>query len=445
MSGLAEAVAQVRGQRQGDITSMRHYINDNFPDVVKAFRKIDFENSQPRRRKGFSLVKRESKKHGFLYYARFSHNGKMLPTKWNTRTNSLEAAEQFARENKSRLVEGYLARQDGRMYAMLEGFYENGQNSRYISDRSRREYSAIIRKKFIPFLRLEKIAAFDQITKTTLTKFQDSLQSAGLRAQTVNNVMKPVRKILASLARDGIIMDNPGDHVRGIKVHEKDRKERGCYDLEKIQGVFNRRWKDEESHLLCLIIYTTGMRNSEIKQIKLNDIQAIGGCRFVSVKKSKTANGVRLVPLHGYVYRKMKAWAVKNKKDSNSPLFDYRSAGPFNGANNDLARMLKVSDAELESENITFYSGRHYWKTLMSAEGLGEDIEEIFMGHKVTSNVAKLYNHRDKQGKKRWQRRRGRFFQFWTAVYSRQSREGMPSRPRGRRGETVSKLQLKFL
>jgi hypothetical protein len=35
----------------------------------------------------------------------------------------------------------------------------------------------------------------------------------------------------------------------------------------------------------------------------------------------------------------------------------------------------------------------------MSREGLGEDIEEIFMGHKVTGNVAKLYNHRDKHGK----------------------------------------------
>ena len=60
--------------------------------------------------------------------------------------------------------------------------------------------------------------------------------------------------------------------------------------------------------------------------------------------------------------------------------------------------MLSVSDEELEKENITFYSGRHYWKTLMSAEGLGDDIEEIFMGHKVTSNVAKLYNHFDKRG-----------------------------------------------
>jgi hypothetical protein len=33
-------------------------------------------------------------------------------------------AEHFAKENKNRLVEGYLARQNGRMFTLLEEFYE---------------------------------------------------------------------------------------------------------------------------------------------------------------------------------------------------------------------------------------------------------------------------------------------------------------------------------
>jgi integrase len=64
-----------------------------------------------------------------------------------------------------------------------------------------------------------------------------------------------------------------------------------------------------------------------------------------------------------------------------------------------LAKKLKVSGDELEKQKITFYSGRHFWKTLMSSEGLGDDIEEFFMGHKVSGDVAKNYNHKDKQGK----------------------------------------------
>jgi integrase len=440
MSGLAEAVAQVRGQTDGDIPSLRVFVNNNFPDVVKALRNVDYENTRPKRRKGFNLVKVESKKHGFLYYARFSHDGKTLPTKFNTHTNNLAAAEQFAIENKTRLVEGYLARQDGRMFTVLEGFYDNEQNL-YISDKSRKEYAAMIRNKFIPFLRPEKIATFDEITRVTLIKFQDSLLAAGLKAQSVNNNMKTVKKILAALARTGKIADNPGDRVRGIKVHEKDRKERGCYDLEKIQGVFNKRWKDEESYILCLLVYTTGMRNCEIKRLSIADIQLIDGCRFVSVKKSKTPNGVRLVPLHDFVYRKLKAWAAKNKKDTASLLFDYRNEDHFKAANHNLAKMLKVSDEELKSENITFYSGRHYWKTLMSAEGLGEDVEEIFMGHKVVGDVKKLYNHRDKQGKRRLVKKARQGFSILDRyIFNRAAREtgggtaAVRKAPRGRRG-----------
>jgi hypothetical protein len=56
-----------------------------------------------------------------------------------------------------------------------------------------------------------------------------------------------------------------------------------------------------------------------------------------------------------------------------------------------------LDKAVLQAQNIGFYFGRHYWKTLINAHGLG-DIEEYFMGHKVSKDVSERYNHRDKQG-----------------------------------------------
>jgi integrase len=66
----------------------------------------------------------------------------------------------------------------------------------------------------------------------------------------------------------------------------------------------------------------------------------------------------------------------------------------------ELAEYMGYTPERVKEENIKFYSGRHFWKTLMDSEGLG-DIEEYFMGHKVSGNVAKTYNHKDKQGKKK--------------------------------------------
>jgi integrase len=406
MSGLAAAVSQVKGLQQEDLTFFRLFVKTNFPDTIKALELIDSENTKPKRRKGFNLVIIDGK-YGRRIYARLSHNGKTLPTKFNTYADNEKEAELYVKKNKERLIDGYLSRKNGRMYKILEDFYEAEQDN--ISDRCRKEYGNVIKNKFILFLQREKINELGQITKNVLIKFQDVLLKTGISVenkkakpvcpQSVNNQMKAVRKLFEKLARQNIIENNPCDFVKGLPVKEENRRPRGCYELERIKGVFCRKWKDELSYLLCSLIYTTGMRNSEIKRIKLNDIQLIDGCRFIKVEKSKTANGIRLIPLHKPLYEKIKIWGIKNNK-GNDFLFNVHSER-FNKANNELARRLKVSDEELEKENITFYSGRHYWKTLMSAEGLGEDIEEIFMGHKVSGNVAKLYNHKDKQGRSR--------------------------------------------
>jgi integrase len=403
MTRLAEVVSQVKKYQQEDINSMKVLLAGQYPNTIIALNMIDREYSLPKRRKGFSLVKVESKKHGYLLYVRFSHNGKTLPTKWNTHTKDPEEAEKFARENKARLVENYLQKKDQRIYAMLESFYEKKHEddiySIRISERARRDYQSIIAKKFIPFLKIEKITCFEQLTAISLHKFQDHLLANKIKPQTVNNNVNAVRKVLASLTRKGIIQDNPGTKIKSIPVKHDDKEARGCYELNKLSGVFNKKWKDDTSMLLCLLIYTTGMRNIEIERMKFEDIDNIDGCFFIHIKKSKTPSGIRMVPLHDFVYRKLKTWAVKNKKTPQSILFDFRNAYVFSNAASCLREQLGVSEEEAEAENITFYSGRHFWKTLMSAEGLGEYIEEVFMGHKVSHNVAKLYNHRDKQGK----------------------------------------------
>jgi len=403
MSVLVETISQIKEKQSNDLVSMSLYVKTNFPNTIKALTQIDDENLRPKRRKGFNLLVRESKKYGRRLYARLTHNGKKIPTKFNTYTNDEKEAELYVKKNKERLIEGYYARKEGRIYKTLEIFFNCKQDG--ISERVRKEYDNVIKKKFIPFLKQEKIKEFGQIDKKVLIKFQDTLSKTVVKnktmtPQSVNNNMKAIRKVFDKIVRQGLIEQNPCAFVKGLPVNEKNRKIRGCYDLDKINDVFCRKWKDELSYLLCLLIYTTGMRNGEIKRIMLNDIQLINGCRFSKIEISKTVNGVRMIPLHKSLYDKLRMWGIKNKLNPESPLFDIHNT-KFNHANKELARRLKVSDEELQKENIVFYSGRHYWKTLMSAEGLGEDIEEIWMGHKVSGNVAKLYNHRDKQGKNR--------------------------------------------
>jgi integrase len=404
MTNLAEMLASVKQQQQG-LEYFRSYFKNEFPNMMTALRLVDTEYTEPKRRKGFNLVKRENKKLGFVYYVRYSHQGKMLPTKWNTHTNIAEEAEKFARENRDRLIGRYLQEHDANTFKVFEDFFKENSNylayeqkrSRPLSDTSRRNYDSVINNKFIPFLKSQNIGCFEKITLQTLCDFQDSYLAKGIKPQTVNDYLKAVKRIFFYLARKGFVRENPCASLRSIPVHQDDRIARGCYDLKKLKGVFNKKWEDQLLYLLCLIIYTTGMRNGEIRQIRLADVIRINCCYFINISKSKTQNGIRMVPLHNFAYRKLIAYA--KGKEPDAEIFKACSSTVFSNANAELCRQLKLTAEEVD-KSITFYSGRHFWKTLMNSEGLGEDAEEIFMGHKVSGDVAKLYNHRDKQGKK---------------------------------------------
>jgi integrase len=408
MISLNVALLAVKQEQTPDYAGMRKYIESNFPHTVKALRLVDLDNTTARRGKGYGLVKRESKRHGFLYYVRYCHNGKMLPSKWNTHTNNLEEAEAFAKKNRDRLVGGYLKARKTPIYALLEKYFAEDspylvsekKRNRVIVESSRVDYHRKIIGKFIPFLKENNIRTFDQVTVQRLIDFQDWLLDGDtkLKPQSVNCVFKPIKKIFIYLHRKGVIKDNPCRNLERLAVHQSDMEARGCYDVEKIKGIFNKEWDDNRNYLLCLLIYTTGMRDCEIRQIRKCDIVSIGGCHFVDVKRSKTENGVRLVPLHEFVYDKLMAYAQGEDDDALLFRLGYNK---FGEANAELARHLGVSKEYLEAENITFYSGRHFWKTLMNSKNLGADVEELFMGHKVSNDVAKLYNHRDKQGKDR--------------------------------------------
>jgi integrase len=361
------------------------------------------------KRKGYNLVKRESKKYGHIYYVRYWYDGRMLPSKWCTHTGNAEDAATFAIKNRDRLITEYLGR-GGRVhfYKLLSEYYKEGsgqresdeRRERKLGERQRRAYNSVINRYFIPYLKAKKINAPEKTDAAAISGFQDHLSALGIRPQTVNSYLSGIRKIFASLRAKGKLKDNPFDGVARLAVGRGDQKARGCYDIERVKGAFGEPWAAEKPYLLALLIYSTGIRNSEIERLKAEDITDIGGRWFLDIKDSKTDNGIRKVPLHNFVKERLDEYIKSNKRDG---YIFTKSGGAiqstvYKAANDALAARLNASAVEVAEQNITFYSGRHYWKTLMNAGELGEGIEEIFMGHSVSGEVSKRYNHKDKRG-----------------------------------------------
>jgi integrase len=258
---------------------------------------------------------------------------------------------------------------------------------------------------FIPFLKANSIKNFSEITPPVIANFQNHLLSGGLKPQSINRYMGSVKAVFDQLLMTGVIQESAFDRVRMLKTGTKAAEARGCYDIDSMPGVFREPWGDVLSYLLCLMIYSTGMRNSEIEKTRVNDLIELDGIHFVNIRESKTKSGLRLVPVHEFVYGKIQHYIRETGKVEEDYIFSARG-GPnqstlYNKANALLGEKLGLSEKDLDEQKITFYSGRHFWKTVMNSEGLGEDVEEYFMGHKVSGDVAKNYNHKEKQGKRK--------------------------------------------
>jgi integrase len=408
---------------------------EKVPDVMAAIEEYGKQFSDPHKPKYYYLSRIKNKKHGFLYYVKYLHNGKVVPSRWNTHTNDYEAAERFAVQNRDKILAAYFEKKESRkqcnLYKIFKTYY--GENSPYLiidskrgrvlNEDARRTYHNVIIKQFIPYLRRNKIKDIEEIDTPFLARFQNYLLSdkkqngktiPGIKPQTINHYISYISQIFDHLLVEGYTKINPCKSLITLKI--KDEKITGCYEINKLKGVFNKKWESEYSYLLCLIIYTTGMRNGEIERIKLSDITTIDDYRFINISESKTKNGIRIVPLHNFVYERLRRYTNKVKKGNEDFVFSLpgrKTLGSniFDAANSALAKHTGYSDERLAKENLTFYSGRHFWKTLMDSENLG-DIEEYFMGHKTSADVAKRYNHKDKQGKKKLLERTKKVFQI---------------------------------
>jgi integrase len=404
---------EIKTNEKKYLNGLKRRIEAKYPKQLRELKKFSSRFSEPKKPKGYNLTKVPNKKLGFVYYVRYIVSGKLVFSRWTTRTSDREAADRFAKENRERILKKYYAKKENKkpvaLYYMLKNYYSenshylqiDARRGRTISDTSRMAYHNFIVRQFMPYLKKNKISGIEQIDTPFLARFQNYLLTKN-KPQTIGHYISYISLIFDHLLIEGSIKFNPCESLTTLKVRSENCEIRGCYEVNLLYGVFNKRWKDEYSYLLCLMIYTTGMRNSEIEKIQLKDIILIGNYRFIDIPKSKTKNGIRIVPLHEFAYKKITRYM--NTKSGEDYIFtkkgEHIDSRVYSRANLELAKFTGYSAERLGKENITFYSGRHFWKTLMNSEDLG-DIEEYFMGHKISGDVAKRYNHKDKQGKKK--------------------------------------------
>ena len=361
-------------------------------------------------RQEYSIVARRGKK-GKVYYVRYFSGAKMIASQWSARTADYSEAESFAKINREKILNRYYNRKEGKLlYAVLQKYYAkdspylliDSARGRKINENSRQILNGFIVNSFIPYLQKCKIREFEEIKPVVINRYQNYLLlEKNLLPQSINRQISGIKAIFNHMYMTGVIERNVMKDIAPLRA--MNGKIRGCYSLEDLAGIFKHQWEDKKSYLLCSLIYSAGLRNSEIQNLRVNDIIAKDDINFINIAKSKTSSGIRIIPIHQKIRKALSDWISEKQLSGDSSIFmknpglrifkTAKKAGIY------MASLLGKDAEELERENITFYSGRHFYKTMLNCHNLG-DIEEIFMGHKVNKNVKERYNHKDKRGEK---------------------------------------------
>jgi integrase len=361
-------------------------------------------------RQEYSLVARYGKK-GKTYYVRYFRDDKMIPSQWSTGTADHGKAALFARSNKERILNRYYNRRAGKvLYSVLRDYYTKDSpylvidtaRGRKINETSRQTLHGFVVNTFIPFLMENRIKEFDEIKPVVMGRFQNYLLlERGLLPQSINRQVSGIKAIFSHLFMTGVIERNIIKDI--VPLRTMNNRIRGCYSMEELAGIFKEQWDDKRSYLLCSLVYSAGLRNSEIQNLTVNDIIARGDIHFLSITRSKTSAGVRVIPLHPKIRETLEEWIDEKRLSGEGRLFVKHSRQRIfktaRNANITMGSLLGKTPAELKADNITFYSGRHFYKTMLNLYDLG-DIEELFMGHKVNKDVSERYNHKDKRGER---------------------------------------------
>jgi len=335
----------------------------------------------------------------------------MIPSQWSARTQDFREAEVFAKTNKDRLLARYFHRKEGKtLYRVLKHYYSKNSSflmvdaarGRKLSESSRQILHGFVVNTFVPFLQSRGVKEFDEITPPLVCRFQNYLlMEKKLLPQSINRQIGGIKAIFSHMFMTGVIQRNIMKDITPLRPTKT--RIRGCFSLEDLPGIFKAPWEDRGSFLLCALIYSAGLRNSEIQNLAANDIITKDGVHFLNISKSKTDSGVRIIPIHPKLREALNEWVLENGLSGGDILFAKSAGGRiYKDAKNAhifMASRLGKDASELEKSNITFYSGRHFYKTMLNFHNLG-DIEELFMGHKVNRKVSERYNHKDKRGEK---------------------------------------------
>tara|TARA_B100000401_G_C52788630_1_gene712189 strand:- start:173 stop:1039 length:867 start_codon:yes stop_codon:yes gene_type:complete len=271
---------------------------------------------------------------------------------------------------------------------MLESFLDYLRFEKRFSDHTVKAYQIDL-SEFVIFSEAKSINDFSVFKSSFIRSWIVELIEKGLKPKSVNRKLAALRSFYKWLRKEGIVESNPMSKVKGPKNEKRlpsFAKESELHPS-KLELVFDDDEKGQMDRLMFEVFYQTGIRLSELLNLKKTDIS--NGKLKVLGKRNKE----RIIPISDDLNDLLnKFYLIQSKKRKQSeyvfnltngqklyPTFVYRRINYY---------LSLATSLDKKSPHIL----RHSFATHMLNRGAGIETLKDLLGH-ANLSATQIYTH----------------------------------------------------
>jgi integrase len=224
-------------------------------------------------------------------------------------------------------------------------------------------------------------AGLDHISVVRIEQFKQQRRTEEVKGSTINRDLRFLAQILKQAERERYLARSPFDRARFFLNESRERRKPyvlSSKDEQQILATARPRIR-----LLVALGVDTGMRTGEMLGLRWKDIDFLN--HIISVERSKTASGIRIVPMSKQCKIELVRWRNLLGPDFSEWVFPN-----FENRRHKLQGGRKAWASTLEKAGLPFfpiYYLRHTFASRLTAAGVSPLVIAQLLGHSSTQIV----------------------------------------------------------
>jgi integrase/recombinase XerC len=253
-------------------------------------------------------------------------------------------------------------------------------------------YESDLKQAFAYFRAMYEVDRYQDVTHQLIRSWIVSLVSAGQGPRSVNRKMSSLRAYFKFLQRDGSITINPTTRLRALKLPKRlpqYLQEKQAEKLLLVDHGNQDQFAKVRDQFLIMTLYYTGLRRSELIELKDNDIDMDS----LQMRVVGKGNKMRLIPLTPRYIKEYQSYLQKKREFFPDVAFLFLTG---KGVKLYPKMVYNIVSKYLQAVSTVSQKGphtlRHTFATHLSNHGADLNAIKDLLGH-ANLSATQIYTH----------------------------------------------------